>query len=691
MFKPDKLRDAPCRTEPHRHRRHGRQRVAAVVGSWLVAVCAHAQAPSADGAAADPSTTLQDLQRVLTQPVYGDGRTAGASKYEQDLERAPAAVVIRTGGEIRAQGYRTLAEVLESMPGINIQYDRTYAYGGIRGISRPGDFTSRLLVLIDGARINDALYEGGPVGREFPLDVSLIDRVEFIAGPGSALYGSSAVLGVVNVITRTPSQLAGLKVSGEIGTSANRKAGATWGGELAGARVIFGLTSERRPGRDLYFPEFDTPENNGGIAHDADGESAGKMFVKARWSSLTVSAGLSEREKHIPTASYGVLFGAPNVWTDRYGFLNADYAERLDANQEISLRAGLERYRFRLRSVFGPRDDPSVSTEADAANAWSGEARYSWLGFADHRLTAGIEFQRNTRQSILLQSASPDAQVLTDFNVDSARYALYAADEWQLAPAWLLNAGLRADRRIDGQFTTSPRWAVIWTPNRQWTLKWTQGSAFREPNAFERLYADDTQRANPDLKVETLASRELVASWRPSEALTLESSLYAFRIRDVIELMTAGDGMNVFGNRGGLNSRGLDFTATYVWPHGAQLRASWSRQLATDQDTGEVLSGAPRSLVKLAWTIPGPLAGTLFGTNIRYVSSRLTRSGNRLGGYVHANAHLNYAPPGRPWSVAVGVYNLTGERHEDPVGPEHVQDAVAQDGREFRLQLGWAF
>src|SRR5438445_6066019 len=160
MFKRAKLRDAPCRTEPHRRQR--RRRLAAVVGSWLVAVCAHAQAPSADGAAADPSTTLQDLQRVLTQPVYGDGRTAGASKYEQDLERAPAAVVIRTGGEIRAQGYRTLAEVLESMPGINIQYDRTYAYGGIRGISRPGDFTSRLLVLIDGARINDALYEGGP-------------------------------------------------------------------------------------------------------------------------------------------------------------------------------------------------------------------------------------------------------------------------------------------------------------------------------------------------------------------------------------------------------------------------------------------------------------------------------------------------------------------------------------------------
>jgi iron complex outermembrane receptor protein len=128
-----------------------------------------------------------------------------------------------------------------------------------------------------------------------------------------------------------------------------------------------------------------------------------------------------------------------------------------------------------------------------------------------------------------------------------------------------------------------------------------------------------------------------------------------------------------------------------VWPHGTQLRVSVSRQHATDRETGATLSGAPQTLAKFAWTVPGPIAGGTFGLNGQYVSNRLTRSGARLGGYFQANAHLSYAPAGQPWSVALGVYNLTGERHWDPAGPEVVQDAIQQDGRELRLQLGWAF
>jgi outer membrane receptor protein involved in Fe transport len=634
---------------------------------------------------------LVELEGVLAQPVYGDGRSAGASKHTQDLERAPAAVVVRTGGEIRAHGYRTLAEVLESMPGIHLQYDRAYVYAGVRGINRPGDFNSRLLVMIDGARINDALYEGGPLGREFPLDVGLIDRVEYVPGPGSALYGSSAVLGVVNVITRTPSQLPGLRTTLELGTDLNRKLAATWGGELAGSRVLLGYAAERRPGHDLYFAEYDSPETNHGIAHRNDGERASKLFVKARWAELTVTGGVSERIKDIPTASYATQFNAPNPWTDRYAFVNLDMTRRWGGDQELHARLGAERYQFRNRSTTATADGPSDGTEADDADAVSGEIRYSWLRWAGHRLTAGFEFQRNLRQSIRLQTISPQPQLQTDFDISSARHAFFAGDEWQLAPSVLLNLGARADWRIDGHVSTSPRLAAIWTPSPAWTLKWTQGSAFREPNAFERFYVDDTQKVNPSLKAESLESHELAAIWRPTPAWTFEASAYSFRIRDLVELTTDADGLNVFANRGELRSRGVDLTGTLVMAGGAQLRASWSHQRAIDRDTGARLSGAPQTLLKLGWTTPGPVAGATVGLNGQYVGRRTTRSGAELGAYLRVNAHLSYAPAGRPWSVALGVYNLGDEHHADPVGPELAQDSLRQDGREIRLQMGWAF
>jgi len=669
-----------------------RPRLGRVLGVLGIAGCVAGAAHAQQGVDKVESTpVLRDLEGVLAQPVYGDGRTAGASKHTQDLESAPAAVVVRTGGEIRAHGYRTLAEVLDSMPGIHLRSDRAYVYAGVRGISRPGDFNSRLLVMIDGVRVNDALYEGGPLGLEFPLDVGLIDRVEYVPGPGSALYGSSAVLGVVNVITRTPSQLPGWRSTVELATDEGRKLAATWGGLLAGSRVLLGYSSERRPGRDLYFPEFDTPATNFGVATHADGERANKLFAKARWTELTISGGVSERIKDIPTASYDVLFNAPNPWTDRYAFINAEIVRRWGDDQELHARLGTERYEFRSHDSSDSEVGRTQSTEADDAHALSGEIRYTWLRWAGHRLTGGFEFQRNTRLSINAQVVAPQPQALTDFGITSSRHAFFAGDEWQLAPKVLLNLGVRADWRIDGKQTTSPRLAAIWTPDPRWTFKWTQGSAFREPNAFERFYADDTQRTNPSLKPETIDSRELAAIWRPAPELSFEASAYSFRIADLVELMTDSDGINVFRNRGELRSHGIDLTATLLMRGGGQLRISGSRQLAVDQETGMRLSGDPQTLVKFNWTVPGPVAGASLGLNGEYVGPRLTRSNAELGGYVRVNAHANYTPAGRPWSIALHVYNLTGERHRDPVGPELVQDSIRQDGREIRLGLGWVF
>ena len=69
----------------------------------------------------------------------------------------------------------------------------------------------------------------------------------------------------------------------------------------------------------------------------------------------------------------------------------------------------------------------------------------------------------------------------------------------------------------------------------------------------------------------------------------------------------------------------------------------------------------------------------------------ITLAGVALPAYTRINLQINHAPPGRPWNIGVGVFNLTDRRYADPAGPEHLQDTLAQDGREFRVRLGWAF
>src|SRR6266704_6606531 len=122
----------------------------------------------------------------------------GASKYEQKPTEAPASISIVTSDEIQRYGYRSLVEILRSVRGFYATYDRNYSYIGVRGFNRPGDYVTRVLLLLDGHRLNDNVYDQAAIGTESFIDVGAIERIEIIRGPSSSLYGANAVLAAVN-------------------------------------------------------------------------------------------------------------------------------------------------------------------------------------------------------------------------------------------------------------------------------------------------------------------------------------------------------------------------------------------------------------------------------------------------------------------------------------------------------------
>ena len=117
-----------------------------------------------------------------------------ASRFSQKRSEAPSSVTVIMADEIRAHGYERLSEILNSVRGLYAYTDRLYEFAGVRGFGRPEDYNSRMLLLIDGIRMNEPVYGQGSLGTEFPLDVELIERVEFVPGPGSAVYGNNAML-----------------------------------------------------------------------------------------------------------------------------------------------------------------------------------------------------------------------------------------------------------------------------------------------------------------------------------------------------------------------------------------------------------------------------------------------------------------------------------------------------------------
>src|SRR3984885_8456067 len=179
--------------------------VALVLVLLLAPSAAEAQQPL-------PEMSLEELMRLDA------GRVFGASERLQPVTEAPASVSFITAEDIARYGYRTLADILRGVRGMYVTDDRNFSYLGTRGFGNPGDYNSRVLLLVNGHRVNDNVYGQAEIGAEFGIDPAMFERVEIIRGPASSLYGNSAFFAVVNVITKSGAALGGAPLPVEGGT-----------------------------------------------------------------------------------------------------------------------------------------------------------------------------------------------------------------------------------------------------------------------------------------------------------------------------------------------------------------------------------------------------------------------------------------------------------------------------------------
>ena len=271
----------------------------------------------------------------------------GAAKYDQKVNEAPAAVIIITAEQIRAYGYRTFAQILDSVPGLFTNTDRNYSYIGFRGFNRPGDYTSRVLLLIDNHRLNDAIYDQGGAGTETPIDVDLIDRVEIIKGPGSSLYGTNAFFGVVNVITKRGRDIKGAEVSGEASSFNTYRSRLTYGNKFSNGveMLLSGSLSDSEGYRELFYPAF--ASTNNGIAKNADRDNLYYYSGKVSYADFTLLGGHQWRKKNVPTAAFGAVFNDNRDNTvDERTYLDLVYQHEFVNQLNVKARLYFDRYYY---------------------------------------------------------------------------------------------------------------------------------------------------------------------------------------------------------------------------------------------------------------------------------------------------------------------------------------------------------
>lgn len=639
--------------------------------------------------------SAEEAKKVYDLPLdqLANFEVVSASRFKQKSSEAPSAVEVLTAENIRSYGWRTLADALNSIRGVYIRNDRNYSYLGNRGFSRAGDYDSRVLIMIDGRRMNDTIFDSGFIGEEFMLDMNLIERIEYVPGSGSSVYGANALLGVVNVITKRGRDIDGVRLSGEVGSLDTYRARATFGKQWKnGAELLLNGSHFTSHGNEkLFFSDFS--DVNGGIAQDTDQERNDRTFGKFSYGNFTLRGGYVNRYKSIPTASFGGLFNKPNFSVDSQGYLDLDYLTQINTNLGLEVRGFHHWYDYHAISPFDANfgTPPLVSAngfEGADARWWGGEIKLTSTQFAHHKLVSGLEVQYDQRQhwvDYTVNSASPANHI----NNNGWRTGLYVQDEFRITNSLLLNAGLRLDQHhLINSLQLNPRIGLIWDITPAFTAKLLYGSAFRAPNFFERDVLTLPPAKLP--QEELIKSYEAVAEWYPGGGVKLLGTLF---YNDMTNVLLSDPVTFNTVNTGKFHTLGFELGAEKNWDNGRQLKLTWTHNNTRDLsfNSGSWASDSPKNLVKAHYAEPLWNNKLRLGFEEIFVDERLTSNNNIAPSYHLFNINIALTKPLYGFQASLGIYNVLDQHFKIVAGPNFTQDTLAQDGRTARFRLEYGF
>ena len=564
--------------------------------------------------------------------VYnGQASVSIATGSAQTLRRAPAVASVLTARDIAAMGATDLDQVIESIAGLHVnrsanQYSPLYVARGIFS-----QFAPQLLILQNGIPITSIyLSNKGNLWAGYPVEH--IARIEVIRGPGSALYGSDAFSGVINIITKSAADTPGTEVGARAGSFGTGDAwvqhGGKWGKADIAAYLRVGSTDGHRQRieadaqtrNDALFGSHASLAG-GPVNLGADAVDGNLDIGLGKW---RLRAGLKLRDDLGSGA--GVASALDPVGRGRTIRLSSDLSW-LDPQlgRDTSAGASLSTQHYSQQTPVdyqllppgtrfptgafpqGMIGGPDFDEQLLRLSAWAGYA-----GVAGHQLRAGVGHEDlhlyrtgETRNFTYAPNGLPIPQpAVTDYSgSDPFLYParrkidyLYLQDEWTFAPDWALTAGVRHDRYSDFGGTTNPRIALVWDASLDLTAKLLYGRAFRAPAILENYgRSNPVARGNPNLRPETNNTLEAVVSWQARDETHLNLTIYRYGMTSIIRAVTnavPGTG-STYANTGDQNGHGIEFEASHAAGRDLRLVANYSWQRSTDKSSGQDAGYAP--------------------------------------------------------------------------------------------------
>ncbi|MEY2632890.1 MAG: hypothetical protein RIR00_1544 [Pseudomonadota bacterium] len=499
--------------------------------------------------AALATLSIEDLLRTEVTSVL---------KHTAELADTPAAVTVIRREDIRRLGATTLPDLMRVVPGLHVaQIDNNRWAVAARGFN--GFFGSKLLVLVDGRSIYNAVYSG-VFWDAFDLPLDNISRIEIIRGPGAALWGSNAVNGIINIVTRTAQETQGGLAELTVGNLQQHKTGLRWGS-----------SSEEGPAWRVYGQSHNRSESLpvSGQPNPGDSSRADRLGFRADHNQGGTAWMLTGE------AYQGRSGGAPNPTASTSNDIRGSHLlgrinHLVASGNSLQLQAYVDQS-WRSEPASGSVLEQNVF-DLDLQQTLDLSANYRVIWGGGHRNYRF--FSQNTSKLAFIPAQS-------DRNVSN----LFVQNEWQPLPnALTLTAGLRGESVPNAGWAWQPNLRAMWTGWSGHTLWAAAGHAVRAPNLYETridfngsgILPGYRVLGNPAFQPEKIYSQEL--GWRAqlSPQLSSDLSLFSNRYRDLQTLEASSPTTLSYFNNGHGRTYGLEWALDWQASNRWQWRSGFS-------------------------------------------------------------------------------------------------------------------
>lgn len=609
-----------------------------------------------------------DAQDKTSSPLRHD-IVVTATRLETPEKKVGSSLTVITGEELARSHKAFVLEALEDVLGLSTL--RNGGPGATSSVSIRGAGSEHTLFLLDGLELNDPINPSRSYDLAH-LSISHVERIEILRGPQGLLYGSDALGGVVNIITRAGRGKPRLTLASSVGTYQTFTSDLGLSGSGRKTDYSFSLFHERTAGISAASSAYPGNVEKDGYRNLSLAARFGYAPRPAQSLTLTVKAVEARTELD--------NFGGPGGDDPNS---RQDYGTLLVRGQYRGLAAGGRWERALSVSWLGARRenrnpvDEAHPLDRDEGLYRSDIFKLDWQNnfflHPAHTLTAGCELEQESGRSDYVSESAWGAVESRFPSVRAASAGVYLLDRWESGERFFVTAGVRTDRHSRAgtavTFRVAPAYLVAATGTK---LKASFGTGFKSPSLYQ-LFAPETSWGpvgNPALRPERASGWDagLEQSFM-KERFTFGLTWFENDFRDLVDFDYATGYINI----GRAGTRGLEAWAKTRLGGGVLLEASYTRLTARDEASGMDLLRRPRD--KFSADFGARLAGRfdLTVTSL-YVGRRLDRDFSaypyptvELPGYVLLGAVLS-TPVGQRFELFARIDNILGARYEQVWG-----------------------